>query len=80
MKDNLQILIKRLVKIGVNIEIVSNVPWVYLYSINGKKVTEKTEDSNHGFNIAWIPINPNKELYLTNTKELFQLIRKYLKS
>lgn len=48
----LQIIQRRLSKIGVDVEFASNYPWVYLYKINGLLV-EETYKSEHGFTIAF---------------------------
>lgn len=69
----------RLKKIDIKIRCGGNYPWIYLDYINDIRVKEKTHDSNHGFNIAWLPVKKDKELTLTNTKEMFELIRKYTK-
>jgi len=76
MKDRhpLDTLVIRLKKIGIEVKIAGNYPWVYLYSINGKRVTEK-HNANHGFNIAWL----HPEFQWDVTKEMFNLIRKYTK-
>lgn len=73
----IDIFIKRLNKIGIKIEIFCNYPWIYLDTINGKKVTEKYE-AEHGFTIAFLPLK-DKELEFTNISEIFKLIRKYIK-
>ena len=44
--------------------------------VSGKKVTEKFQ-GNHGFTIAFLPIRLNQKLTLTDTTEIFKLIRKY---
>ena len=49
---DINLLIKRLEKIGIKIEIVSNFPWLYLDKVNGKKVTENY-NANHGFCIGY---------------------------
>ena len=76
-KDNvLNRLTHRLKLIGIEIELVGNYPWIYLDSINGKRVTEKFE-GNHGFTVAFLPIRPEQEMKLTDITEIFKLIRKY---
>jgi len=76
-KDNvLNRLTQRLKLIGIEIELVGNYPWIYLNSINGKRVTEKFE-GNHGFTVAFLPIRPEQEMKLTDITEIFKLIRKY---
>lgn len=78
--DKLTTLINRLEKIGITIECVSNVPWIYLDKVNGKKVTEVGNGGNHGYVIAWLPTKRNEQLKLTdNMSEVFDLIRKYCK-
>lgn len=74
--QKLNILIKRLNKIGVSLTLSTNYPWIYLDEINGKKVKEKFE-SEHGFVIAYVPIRVGQDLKIANIKELFNLIREY---
>lgn len=69
--------IERLKNININLELVGNYPWIYIDKINGKKVTEKFQ-GNHGFTIAFLPIRKDQELKLTDTDEIFKLIRKYI--
>ena len=76
MYDKLTIFRNRLLKLGIEINYFSNFPWIYLDTINGKKVTEKFE-GNHGFTIAFLPIQRDKDLEFTDIKEIFKLIRKY---
>ena len=75
-KNVLSRLIRRLERIGIEIELVGNYPWIYLDRINGKRVTEKFE-GNHGFTVAFLPIRPEQEMKLTDITEIFKLIRKY---
>ena len=53
--DKLVVFIDRLKKIGINIQLTGNFPWIYIDTINGRKVTE-TFEANHGFTIAFLPI------------------------
>lgn len=74
--DKLTIFINRLRKLGVDIKLVGNYPWIYIDTINGKKVTERFE-GNHGFTIAFLPIRVGQELHFTDIGEIFKLLRKY---
>ena len=74
--NKIETFIKRLKRIGINIELFGNYPWIYLDVINGVKVTEKFE-ANHGFTIAFHPVRPGQELAFTDITEIFKLIRKY---
>ena len=71
--DKLTIFKNRPSKIGIEVEIQSNIPWLYLSKINGKRVTEKYQ-ANHGFTVAF---NGMKGFEFTDLREIFKLIRKY---
>lgn len=74
--NKLEIFIKRLQKIGIEIKLSGNYPWIYIDEINNKRITEKFQ-GNHGFTIAFLPIKPNQEIELTDIGEIFKLLRKY---
>jgi len=74
--EKINIFIRRLKKLGINVEISLNTPWIYMHSVNGKRVTEKFE-AEHGFTLAFRPLRPNQELKFTDIKEIFKIIRKY---
>jgi hypothetical protein len=79
MENNvLNRLVPRLKKIGINIEMYGNVPWIYLDKVNGNRI--KKEDfycGNHGFTIAFYPIKVGQKMELTDIKKVFEIIRKY---
>jgi hypothetical protein len=70
----LSTLYKRLQKIGIEITLVGNYPWIYLDTVNGNRVTEKFM-ANHGFTIAMLVGQTGVEL--TDKKKIFETIRKY---
>ena len=72
--NEVQILINRLKKIGIELELMGNVPWIYLTKVNGNVIDESDYTSNHGFTIAW---NRDKIELDSDTKRIFQVIRKY---
>lgn len=74
-KDKLTIFVDRLNKIGIKVELAENVPWIYLDTINGKRVTDKYL-GNHGFTVSFYP-RKGEELEFTDIKKFFKLIRKY---
>lgn len=78
--NKLKIFINRMKKIGIDIKLAMNYPWIYIDEINGKRVVEKFK-SNHGFIIAFLRVksNPN-QLKFININGIFQLIRKYVKN
>ncbi len=71
--DKLEVFIKRMAKLGVNIELMGNYPWIYIDKINGEKVIEQWM-GNHGFTIMFQTTNE-----FTDISEIFNLIRKYVK-
>jgi hypothetical protein len=79
MEDNvLNRLRRRLKKIGIEIEMAGNYPWIYLEKVNGNRI--KKEDffhGNHGFTIAFSPIKEGQNMELTDITEVFKIIRKY---
>ena len=75
--EKLEILRKRLSKIGIDVVFVGNYPWIYLYKINNKLVKEKYM-AEHGFTVAFLPVRRDIPFYFTNLSIIFKLIRKYL--
>jgi hypothetical protein len=76
--DKLKIFVERMKKVGVEITLAGNYPWVYIDTINGQRVIE-TFQANHGFTIAFLPIKiDDDEIKFTDIGEIFKLIRKYL--
>ena len=76
--DKIKVFVERLKKIGIEIKLVGNYPWVYIDEICGKKVTE-TFEGNHGFTLIFLPgRNDSPVSEFTDIKEIFKLIRKYV--
>ena len=79
MENNvLTILALRLEKIGINIELSGNYPWIYLDKVNGNII--KKEDyyfANHGFTIAFSPTKLGEKLEILDIKKTFEIIKKY---
>jgi hypothetical protein len=76
--NKLDVFIKRTQAIGVDITLGGNYPWIYIDTINGKRVKEKFQ-AEHGFTLAFYPIRPNQDISFTDIGEIFKLIRKYVK-
>lgn len=71
-------LVPRLKKIGIEVKLVGNYPWIYLDEVNGNRI--KKEDyfqGNHGFTIAFLPIREGQVMEITDIKKTFEIIRKY---
>ena len=78
--DKLYVFVKRLKKIGIDVKLSGNFPWIYLHEICGKRVTE-TFQANHGFTVMFLPgRNDSPPSEFTDITEIFKLIRKYVKN
>lgn len=60
----------RLSKIGIQIEIGCNLPWIYLEKVNGVKIMEK-KNARHGFCIGYT----TRPCNLLHRRDLFRKIR-----
>lgn len=60
----------RLANIGIEIELIGNVPWVYLNSVNGIPVTER-KNARHGYCVDYM----TDKRHLNFRKDLFSKIR-----
>lgn len=74
--DKLTVFVNRMKRLGIDIKLVGNYPWIYIHEINGKRVTEKFE-AEHGFTVAFLPVRADRDLVFTDISEIFKLIRKY---
>ena len=75
--DKLGVFIERLKKLGIEVKLSGNFPWVYINEICGIRVTERFE-ANHGFTVMFLPgRNDSPPSEFTDIKKIFQLIRKY---
>jgi hypothetical protein len=65
-------------RIGINIELKGNIPWIYLDMVNGNKIKPDDYNSNHGYTIAWLPVRLGEQPHLDkDIKRTFNIIRKY---
>jgi hypothetical protein len=67
----------RLKKIGIEIELSGNYPWVYLEKVNGYKVHERFY-GNHGFTVFFLAGEPNAKASITDIPTVFKKIRSML--
>jgi hypothetical protein len=77
--DKIKVFVERLKKIGIEVKLMGNFPWVYIDEICGIKVREKLY-GNHGFTLIFLPgrtDSPPSEF--TDIDETFKLIRKYVR-
>lgn len=69
--------VERLKKIGINVELIGNYPWIYLDKVNGVKVFERYQ-GNHGFTVFYSAIKPKESDKITDIRIIFQKIRDML--
>lgn len=75
--DKITVFVERLKKIGIEVKLMGNFPWVYIDEICGIKVKERFA-GNHGFTIIFLPgRNDSPPSDFTDIGETFKLIRKY---
>ena len=74
--DKIGTFVRRLGRIGIDVELALNFPWIYLTHINGHRVKELFM-ANHGFTIAFVPWKEGQELEFTDITKIFELIRRY---
>ncbi len=75
--DKIKVFVERLKKLGIEVKLQGNFPWVYINEICGIKVEERFL-GNHGFTLIFLPgrlDSPPSEF--TDITEIFKLIRKY---
>jgi len=77
-EDVISILVKRLRRCGIEIELSGNYPWIYLDKVNGNRIKQEDFTANHGFNIAWFGIQNDDRIKLAeDPKTIISIIRKY---
>ena len=64
--EKIKTFVNRLNKIGINVKVIGNLPWIYVIEINGKAVTEKFQ-ANHGFTIAFLNMDNDVVFFDTMT-------------
>jgi hypothetical protein len=69
--------VNRLNKIGIKVTFISNYPWLYLDTVNGKKV-KGTFLAEHGFTAFFFSVRPNEPDKLTDISAVFEKIRETL--
>jgi len=76
--NEVTIFVERLKKIGIEVELVGNIPWIYLHKVNGNVVKKEDWTANYGYTIAWHPVRLGEEIHLdSDLKRTFEVIRKY---
>jgi hypothetical protein len=69
--------INRLKRIGIEVELVSNIPWIYMKKVNDKPVKGIFE-ADHGFTVFFTSVKDGRES-ITDIPTIFNKIRETLK-
>ena len=76
--NEIDIFVNKVKRIGIEIELVGNIPWIYLKKVNGNLVKREDYNANHGYAVAWYPVRLGHEPHLdSDLKRTFEIIRKY---
>ncbi len=70
--------INRLKRIGVNVELGCNIPWIYMTRVNGERVVG-TLHANHGFTVFFKAIRVGEVDKITDIPLIFNKIRETLR-
>lgn len=65
---------RRLKAIGIEVEMSSNVPWLYLDKVNGREVKERYM-AEHGFTAMWMPVSLGKNIEFSDRRKVFAKVR-----
>jgi hypothetical protein len=77
MSNVIERFVRRLDRIGIDVQLSANCPWVYLDSVNGIEVTELFM-ANHGFTAFWLPVNVGQDIVFSDRRKVFAKVREYV--
>ena len=77
MSNIIERFVRRLNRLGIDVQLGYNVPWVYMEEINGIPVLERFQ-ADHGFTAFFIPVNANMPMKFSDSKIVFKKIRQML--
>jgi hypothetical protein len=72
--NKISLFVERLRKIGIEVELVGNFPWIYLDKVNGKKVTERFM-ARHGFTAFMLSVRPGNKPKWSDIRKVFSKVR-----
>lgn len=70
--------VNRLHKIGIDVELIGNYPWVYLASVNGEAVKEQFR-AEHGFTAFFAPVKTGQQYRFSDRQRVFAKVREMVK-
>lgn len=76
--QKLDTLIRRLRKIGIELRLVNNVPWIYIAAVNGHLIPKNEYYyGNHGYTLGFSAMQIGVDFEFLDLARTFDLIRRY---
>jgi len=69
--------VNRLNRIGIEVTLIGNYPWVYMDTVNNKQIKENFR-ANHGFTVFFEPICKGQKVKFSDRRTVFRKIRSML--
>ena len=69
--------VHRLNRIGIEVTLIGNYPWVYMDTVNNKQIKENF-CGNHGFTAFFIPVTNKQKVRFSDRRTVFSKIRSML--
>lgn len=69
--------VNRLNRLGIEVTLIGNYPWVYLHTVNNKQIKE-TFCANHGYTVFFMPIDNKQKVRFSDRRTVFSKIRSML--
>ena len=66
--------VSKLKRIGIEVELFGNYPWIYLDTVNGERVTERFM-ANHGFTAFFLSNDQRFRYTFTDSRKVFEKVR-----
>jgi hypothetical protein len=69
--------VNRLNRIGIEVTLIGNYPWVYMDTVNNKQIKENFQ-ANHGYTVFFMPIDNKQKVRFSDRRTVFRKIRTML--
>jgi hypothetical protein len=79
MSNVIERFVRRLKRIGIDVQLSANAPWVYLDSVNNQVLMGELFMANHGFTAFWLPVHEGRDIVFTDRRKVIAKVREYAK-
>lgn len=69
--------VRRLKRVGIDVQLSANCPWVYLDSVNNQVLMGELFMAEHGFTAFWLPVSVGQDIVFTDRRAVFAKVREY---